>query len=40
VLDYNKEGKVVGIELLYLSKRFDISQLKKLEVEPKELLGV
>jgi len=39
ILDYNKEGKVVGIEMLYLSKRFDISQLKKLEVEPRELVG-
>jgi uncharacterized protein YuzE len=39
ILDYSKEGKVVGIEMLYLSKRFDISQLKKLEVEPRELVG-
>jgi uncharacterized protein YuzE len=39
ILDYNKEGKVVGIEMLYLSKRFDVSQLKKLEVEPRELVG-
>ena len=39
ILDYNKEGKVVGIEILYLSKRFDISQLKKLEVQPRELVG-
>jgi uncharacterized protein YuzE len=39
ILDYNKEGKVFGIEMLYLSKRFDISQLKKLEVEPRELVG-
>jgi len=38
-IDYNKEGNVVGIEMLYLSKRFDISQLNKLEVEPKELVG-
>ena len=39
ILDYNKEGKVVGIEMLYLSKRFDISQLMKIEVEPRELVG-
>jgi uncharacterized protein YuzE len=38
ILDYNKEGKVVGIEMLYLSKRFDISQLNKIEVEPRELI--
>jgi uncharacterized protein YuzE len=40
ILDYNKEGKVVGIEMLYLSRRFDISQLKKIEVEPRELLAI
>ena len=39
ILDYSKEGKVVGIEMLYLSKRFDISKLKKLEVEPRELVS-
>jgi uncharacterized protein YuzE len=39
ILDYSKDGKVVGIEMLYLSKRFDLSQLTKLEVEPRELLG-
>ena len=39
ILDYSKDGKVVGIEMLYLSKRFDISQLKKLEVEPRELVS-
>ena len=39
ILDYSKDGKVVGIEMLYLSKRFDLSQLTKLEVEPKELVG-
>jgi hypothetical protein len=30
----------VGIEMLYLSRRFDISQLKKIEVEPRELLAI
>lgn len=39
ILDYSKDGKVVGIEMLYLSKRFDLSQLTKLEVEPRELVG-
>jgi uncharacterized protein YuzE len=39
ILDYSKDGKVVGIEMLYLSKRFDISQLNKIEVEPRELIG-
>ena len=39
IFDYSKDGKVVGIEMLYLSKRFDLSQLTKLEVEPKELVG-
>ena len=24
ILDYSKDGKVVGIEMLYLHKRFDI----------------
>lgn len=38
ILDYSKDGKVVGIEMLYLSKRFDISQLNKIEVEPRELI--
>ena len=39
ILDYSKDGKVVGIEMLYLSKRFDLSQLTKLEVGPRELVG-
>ena len=38
ILDYNKDGNEVGIELLYLSKRFDLSKLNKLEVEPRELV--
>lgn len=33
VLDYNKEGKVVGIEILNLSKRMKPEQLKVLQYE-------
>lgn len=39
ILDYNSEGKVTGIEMLYLSKRVPSSQLGKVEVEPQALLG-
>ena len=34
ILDYNSEGKVTGIEMLYLSKRVPSSQLGKVGVEP------
>jgi uncharacterized protein YuzE len=33
ILDYNKEGKVVGIELLNLSKIVSPQQLKNLQFE-------
>ena len=39
ILDYNSEGKVTGIEMLYLSKRVSSSQLGKVEVEPQALLA-
>jgi uncharacterized protein YuzE len=39
ILDYNREGKVTGIEMLYLSKRVPSSQLGKVEVEPQALLA-
>jgi uncharacterized protein YuzE len=39
LLDYKSEGKVTGIEMLYLSKRVPSSQLGKVEVEPQALLG-
>ncbi len=39
ILDYNSEGKVTGIEMLYLSKRVPSSQLGRVEVEPQTLLG-
>ena len=39
ILDYNSEGKVTGIEMLYLSKRVPSSQLVKVQVEPQALLG-
>jgi uncharacterized protein YuzE len=39
ILDYNSEGKVTGIEMLYLSKRVPSSQLGKVEVEPQALLA-
>jgi uncharacterized protein YuzE len=40
ILDYNSDGKVTGIEMLYLSKRVPSSQLGKLSVEPQALLAV
>ena len=33
ILDYNAEGQVIGIELLSLSKRIDITKLKTLQFE-------
>ena len=39
ILDYNSEGKVTGIEMLYLSKRVPSSQLGKVEVEQQALLA-
>ena len=39
ILDYNSDGKVTGIEMLYLSKRVPSSQLGKLSVEPQALLA-
>jgi len=33
ILDYDKEGKVVGIELLNLKECFDIKELMNLKVE-------
>jgi uncharacterized protein YuzE len=33
IFDYNAEGKVVGIELLYLSKRVSNEQLGRLQTE-------
>ncbi len=39
ILDYNREGIVTGIEMLYLSKQVPASQLGKVEVEPRALLA-
>ena len=33
ILDYNAEGKVVGIEMLYLSKRVGTENLDHLQME-------
>jgi len=33
ILDYNAEGKVVGIEMLYLSKRVAADQLALMQLE-------
>ena len=33
ILDYNAEGKVVGIEMLYLSKRVGTEKLYHLQME-------
>ncbi len=33
ILDYNAEGKVVGIEMLYLSRRVGTEQLDRLQME-------
>lgn len=33
ILDYNAEGKVVGIEMLYLSKRVSSEKLARMQME-------
>jgi uncharacterized protein YuzE len=33
ILDYNAEGKVVGIEMLYLSKRVQPENLNRMQLE-------
>lgn len=33
ILDYNAEGKVVGIEMLYLSKRVTAEKLGRMQLE-------
>ena len=33
ILDYNAEGKVVGIEMLYLSKRVGAKELSRMQLE-------
>ena len=33
ILDYNRDGKVVGIEMLHLSKRVNAKMLGRLETE-------
>ena len=33
ILDYNSEGKVVGIEMLYLSKRVSAEKLDRVQLE-------
>ena len=33
ILDYNAEGKVVGIEMLYLSKRVSADKLDRMQWE-------
>ncbi len=33
ILDYNVEGKVVGIEILYLSKRVSAEKLPRMRLE-------
>jgi uncharacterized protein YuzE len=33
ILDYNAEGKVVGIEMLYLSKRVAAEKLTRMQME-------
>ena len=33
ILDYNTEGKVVGIEMLYLSKRVTPEKLSRMQLE-------
>ncbi|NJL18894.1 MAG: DUF2283 domain-containing protein [Bdellovibrionaceae bacterium] len=33
ILDYNAEGKVVGIEMLYLSKRVTAEKLDRMQLE-------
>lgn len=33
ILDYNKDDQVVGIEILNLSKRIPLAELKKMQIE-------
>ena len=33
ILDYNADGKVVGIEMLYLSKRVSAEKLGRMQME-------
>ena len=33
ILDYNAEGKVVGIEMLYLSKRVSPEKIARMQIE-------
>ncbi len=33
ILDYNSEGQVVGIEMLYLSKRVSAEKLSRVQLE-------
>ena len=33
ILDYNAEGKVVGIEMLYLSKRVSAEKIARMQLE-------
>ncbi len=33
ILDYNAQGKVVGIEMLYLSKRVAVEKLDRMQME-------
>jgi uncharacterized protein YuzE len=33
ILDYNADGKVVGVEMLHLSKRVPAEKLTKMELE-------
>jgi len=39
ILDYDQEGKVVGMEMLHLSKRAARSSLEHLQVEPARLVS-
>jgi len=39
ILDYDASGKVVGMEMLHLSKRVAKGSLKKLQVEPAGLVS-
>ncbi|MBA3044923.1 MAG: DUF2283 domain-containing protein [Candidatus Thermoplasmatota archaeon] len=33
IIDYNKEGKVIGIEILGIRDRFDLEELSHIKVE-------
>ena len=39
ILDYDASGKMVGMEMLHLSKRVTKGSLEKLQVEPAGLVG-